>query len=293
MDEPLPPSPSSSTQGAAPTPNPQAVGRLLVTLALCISLAALVIAISSILVQAPDEGLRETGAIDIAVEAGGQTLDPLFDQPSDVTELVQTVKASVVLIECGSGAGTGWIIDSGATPNIRSGRDSNFRAGATSFVVTADHVISDCKRESSSIEAYIGAIPVEARLLNWHKREDLALLAINIDRHGLQPSVVMPQASWVMSIGYPWEFDYPVPLIGRLVDSMGSTQYVDMTIQPGNSGSPIVNAKGQVIATAVASLEDPQSELSVGWTVAVTTDALCLRLFDCSSRSITSSESKQ
>jgi len=270
-------------------------------IAVGISLVALFVAVGSALLRSDvipvlQESNASSGgevAADVDASASATTGDPLFEKPGDVTELVRTVKESVVLVLCGDGAGTGWIIDTAAEPRIRGGRDREFDAGESALVVTADHVISECREDATSLSAFVGEIPVEVELLNWHKKEDVALLAINSSRSGLPVTVLVPQGSWAMSVGYPWEFDFPVPLMGHVIDHFGSVQYVDMTIQPGNSGSPIVNSKGAVIGTAVASLEDPSSELSVGWTVSVTTETLCQRLFDCDADSITASGSDE
>ena len=272
-------------------------GLVLGAIAVGISLVALFVAAASALLPSgvipPLEESRATAGEGVSSGEGASVAagDPLFAEPQDLTGLIRTVKESLVLVQCGEGSGTGWIIDTAAEPLMRAGRDRDFAAGESAFVVTADHVISDCRDDATSLSAYVGEIPVGVVLLNWHTREDVALLAINSSRQGLPATVLVPQGSWAMSVGYPWEFDFPVPLIGRVIDHYGPAQYVDMTIQPGNSGSPIVNSKGAVVGTAVASLEDPDSELSIGWTVSVTTETLCLKLFDCEANSITASES--
>lgn len=283
-----------SSKGGNSTP-----GLVLGAIAVGISLVALFVAAASALLPSgviPSlEESRATAGEGVSSGEGASVAagDPLFAEPQDLTGLIRTVKESLVLVQCGEGSGTGWIIDTAAEPLMRAGRDRDFDAGESALVVTADHVISDCREDATSLSAYVGEIPVGVVLLNWHTREDVALLAINSSRPGLPATVLVPQGSWAMSVGYPWEFDFPVPLIGRVIDHYGPVQYVDMTIQPGNSGSPIVNSKGAVVGTAVASLEDPDSELSIGWTVSVTTETLCQKLFDCDANSITASRSDE
>ena len=274
-------------------------GLILGSIAVAISVLALVAASLGALfpsgpsswVQGSEDAAEEQEVA--SAESASSTSNPRFQGPTDVTELIRDVRSAVVLVRCSDGAGTGWIIDTAAEPNIRGDRSREFDSGGSALVVTADHVIRDCVKNESALSAVVGEIPVDARLLTWHKKEDIAILAINLDREGLQPTTLVPQGSWAMSVGYPWEFDFPVPLMGRVIDHYGPVQYVDMTIQPGNSGSPVVNSEGEVIGTAVASLEDSSSELSVGWTVSVTTETLCLKLFDCDANSITTRGSEQ
>lgn len=263
-------------------------GLILGAIAVGISLVALAVSVTSFTRDSPllsgGEGLTDSESHE---ESPG-SVDPLFVQPNDVANLFRMVKDSVLLIQCGDGAGTGWIINTAATPEIRSGRDREFDAGGSALAITADHVIADCRNDESTLEAFLGERPIGVRILNWHKRADVALLAINASDVGLETTTLAPPLSWAMSVGYPWDFDFPVPLVGQVVDRFGPNQYVDMAIQPGNSGSPIVNSHGQIIGTAVASLEDAEMDLTVGWTVAVPTETLCERLFNCEASSITS-----
>ena len=276
-----------------------APGLVLGAIAVGISLAALLVTAGSALLRSDvtpllqESNASSEGEVASDVDTSATTGDPLFAKPLDLTDLIRDVRAAVVLVQCGDGAGTGWIIDTAAEPNIRGDRSRVFDSGAGALVVTADHVIRDCVKDESALSAVVGEIPVDARLLTWHQTEDIALLEINMDRPGLPTTTLVPQGSWAMSVGYPYEFDFPVPLIGRVIDHYGPVQYVDMTIQPGNSGSPVVNSEGEVVGTAVASLEDPSSELSIGWTVSVTTETLCQKIFDCDANSITASGNGQ
>ena len=285
---------SSSEPFNLPTVNKAPVTRtpgfILGSIAVGIAVMAMVVALGSILLQVINHSEPSTpgapeGANDVA--SAPLPADRKFSGPDDIGDLVRLTAESVVAIYCGGGAGTGWIINTSAEPNVRPDRNMKFDAGDSTLVVTADHVIRECVKDAKSLEAFVGEMPVEVTLLNWHRKRDLALLAINSSQPGLVTTVVAPQGSWAMGVGFPWEFERTVPLIGRVIDKTQGEQYVDMAIQPGSSGSPIVNHKGQVIGTAVATLTDPEAELSVGWTVSVPTDVLCQKLFDCYGASIT------
>jgi hypothetical protein len=54
-----------------------------------------------------------------------------------------------------------------------------------------------------------------------------------------------------------------------------------MYIQPGSSGSPLLNSRGEVVATMKEMLLDSEGDEATGWSVANPTGVLCNRLFDC------------
>ena len=192
----------------------------------------------------------------------------------------------MVFVVCGDGSGTGWIINTAAQPIIRDDRSREFEAGDSALVVTAEHVINDCIKDPAALEVFIGFTRVDASLLNWHRKKDLAVLAVNTSKAGLETTVAVPDASWAMSVGYPLDFENPIPVVGRVIGEQGGNQYLDMAIQPGNSGSPVVNHRGQVIGTAVGTLQEG-STISLGWTISVSNEILCMKLFRCSGASIT------
>ena len=136
-------------------------------------------------------------------------------------------------------------------------------------------------------DTHVGERPVGATLLNWRKKTDIALLAIKADLPGLTTTVLTPQAAWAMSLGFPWEFEEAVPLIGHVIDDDSTGLWVQMVTQPGSSGAPLVNAQGQVMGTVVGGLIDEGEDYTVGWTSAVPTDALCGAMFECDQVSVT------
>lgn len=62
---------------------------------------------------------------------------------------------------------------------------------------------------------------------------------------------------------------------------------LQMPIQPGNSGSPVLNADGEVTATANSVYLDEAGGEATGWSEASSTRTLCLHLFDCTQIPIT------
>jgi S1-C subfamily serine protease len=215
------------------------------------------------------------------------SVDPT-NSPSDVRALIKSVSGSVVWVECRAGVGTGWVIDTAARPNLRQTYVEDYDPEAMVLVVTAEHVVRSCVKNDETPAVYVGERRVSATLLNWRKKTDIALLAISAGVPGLQTTVMTPQAAWALSVGFPWEFEKAVPLIGHVIDRDSNGLLVQMVVQPGNSGSPVVNSQGQVMGTVVAALGEEGEDYSLGWTSAVPIDALCGTLFLCDQVSITS-----
>ena len=260
------------------------------SLAIGVALLALLVAVGSVVLQTivSDGSFALTSVDDVSqTESKPLAANRKYTGPEDLPGLVDDTGDSVVLIICGEGAGTGWVINTAAEPVIRDDRSRDFDAGESALVVTAEHVITECIEDPDALEVFVGWSRVDASLLNWHRKKDLAVLAVNTSKAGLQTTVAVPEASWAMSVGYPLEFETPIPVVGRVIAEYGGNQYLDMAIQPGNSGSPVVNHRGQVIGTAVATLEDQEIDMSLGWTVSVSNEILCMKLFRCSGASIT------
>ncbi len=263
-------------------------GLIVGSLAICVALLALLIAVGSVVLQTIDaDGSFALAPSDDVSERESKPLaaNRKYTGPQDIPGLVDETADSVVLVVCGDGSGTGWIIKTAAQPIIRDDRSRDFDAGQSALVITAEHVITDCIKDPDALEVFVGWSRVDASLLNWHRKRDLAVLAVNTSKAGLETTVAVPDASWAMSVGYPLDFENPIPVVGRVIGEQGRDQYLDMAIQPGNSGSPVVNHRGQVIGTAVGTLQEG-SIISLGWTVSVSNEILCMKLFSCSGASI-------
>ncbi len=265
------------------------VGLILGSVAIGVALLALLVAVGSVVLQTTDSD----GSFALAPSDDASEIEPKplaanrkYTGPENVPGLVDETADSVVFVACGDGVGTGWIINTAAKPIIRDDRSRDFEAGESALAITAEHVITDCIKDPDALEVFIGFTRVDASLLNWHRKKDLAVLAVNTSKAGLETTVAVPDASWAMSVGYPLDFENPIPVVGRVIGEQGGNQYLDMAIQPGNSGSPVVNHRGQVIGTAVGTLQEG-STISLGWAISVSNEILCMKLFRCSGASIT------
>lgn len=211
----------------------------------------------------------------------------LYEPPADLKALIDTAKKSVFLVECGDYYGTGWVIDTAAQPVIRPGRERTQDPAESSLVVTVHHVIDGCIKKPKKLTAYWGFQEYDLELLNWDKKTDIALLSMESKRPGLHVGRRPLGGAWALSLGFPLDFVRPVPLIGAVIDSEEENVVVQMDIQPGNSGSPMLNSDGEVIGTLKEAFIDQAKEEAFGWALANSLTVMCQAIFDCTKATIT------
>jgi serine protease Do len=173
-----------------------------------------------------------------------------------IDELVQQVLPSLVVVRgrrFGTGAGIVW--------------DTN------GLILTNNHVVG----RHTPIVVLQDDREFESRLIARDPNVDLALLYIDaVDLTPLQPAPVSPRVGeMVFAFGHPWGQRNTVTR--GIVSALASAQNrrgeklpvvrSDAALAPGNSGGPLVNAKGEVIGINAMIVGGDQS-LSIASSVA-------------------------
>lgn len=131
---------------------------------------------------------------------------------------------------------------------------SGFILWSDGYILTNEHVIKDSKEVVVRLS---DRRQFEAQVVGSDERSDLALL--KIDARNL-PAVKIGNVAksrvgeWVLAIGSPFGFDYTVTtgIISAKNRNLDTEQYVpflqtDAAVNPGNSGGPLFNLKGEVL----------------------------------------------
>jgi serine protease Do len=146
----------------------------------------------------------------------------------------------------------------GAFPNPQGapmhGEGSGFIVSPNGIILTNAHVVRDAKDVEVKLT---DRREYQAKVLGTDPRTDIAVL--KIDATGL-PTVPLGSAhdlqvgEWVLAIGSPFGFENSatagvVSAKGRSLPDDGYVPFIqtDVAVNPGNSGGPLFNSRGQVV----------------------------------------------
>lgn len=203
--------------------------------------------------------------------------EALFAAPDDVSGLIRDVSPSVATIFCADSQGTGWVLDQRmrARPSILI-PDTDWDL-YRSNVVTNHHIIEGCIENPASVRVMVGGDKRNAIVYNWDARNDLALIAVSEELKGL-PLGKMPKPGW-WSMIYGSPFGKPGSIgIGNVINVFGSRIASTAPLNPGNSGSPLVDSLGRVLGTATGRDSDDRAQ---NWNYVAGLPMLCRKLLDC------------
>ena len=227
--------------------------------------------------DAKSDALRErTDQLETAIDSGRRRASRLQEQlhrlernaPLDVPELVAKVRDSIVTVESGRSQGTGFAVDLSDPP-----------PGYRTAIITAMHVVEDSTFEGGPV-VYVnqGSDRTEAILWTWDEDNDLALLFVRTEIPPLswdENSPSLREGEPVVAIGSPFglEGTTTTGVISKVADDL---IVVDAAVNPGNSGGPLVDRSGSVLAVNSFTLTESQN-----FNVAVRMDLSCQVLIEC------------
>ncbi len=204
----------------------------------------------------------------------------LYEQPQHLGQLIDRVKSSVVIVNCGDWSGTGWAID------LEAPAETESLALYEEFpysVITNEHVIADCESAPESVSIVVDGVESNAYLESFDSTRDLALLMVTPELPGLEVGSRPMPGAWVMTVGNPLELTQAVS-IGNVMNIDGIDLVNSAPINHGNSGGPLVNSRGRVVGVTtwvrIATADDP-TDTPQDWNVATTIPALCKEIIDC------------
>lgn len=198
---------------------------------------------------------------------------PLTREPEDRTVFARGVRERTVTVICpaGQSQGSGW--------PFRASSLGATVPGTGTLIVTNAHVVEGCERGQVMIE--LGDEQVIGDVVGYDLFEtdrggrDLALVRADINIEPFDVSTDVDIGHWVMAVGSPSGLDGTVTF-GFIANDRDGVLIFDAAISPGNSGGPLVNARGEVIGTNTWLLGEFGS-----LSMALRVDVLCVRLLDC------------
>lgn len=146
------------------------------------------------------------------------------------------------------------IIPQQPTPQERTGFGSAFFISEDGYLVTNQHVVQDASKVTIVLN---DRREFDAEVVGGDERTDVALLKVKGERF---PSLKIGDVNQlkvgepVLAIGSPFGFDYSasagiVSAKSRTVSNDTSVPFIqtDVALNPGNSGGPLFNQKGEVV----------------------------------------------
>lgn len=210
-----------------------------------------------------------------------KTVVDLYSQPPMLQSFIDNALASTVTIFACEFSGSGWVID--LSDDLSSTLDDNY----PTEIITNQHVVDGCPlgsrvqmKLSGEQDSFIGSI------YSTDYENDLAIIITDkfLPAFATQSLTNAPKrGQWVMAVGSPGASGEGSTTMGHISNIQDSWIITDTTLNPGNSGGPLINSAGEVIAINTA--KNVQAAVSnVNFSRKV--EFLCSQLNDCTKKQI-------
>jgi serine protease Do len=142
----------------------------------------------------------------------------------------------------------------------RRGTGTGFIIDSTGYILTNHHVIEDAERISVRLK---DGRTLKAEAIGSDPDTDIALIKVeppgSLSVAALGDSDTLRVGEWVLAIGNPLAYEHTVTVgvvsfIGRKLFDSSFDRYIqtDAAINFGNSGGPLINARGEVVGINAA-----------------------------------------
>ena len=215
--------------------------------------------------SAPEPRLARTRAVNASAAA------PALSSFADIAERLNpavvnidaTMKASAPTRRSSSSDGSDYFERRQPAPDrdsLRRGAGTGFLIDPAGYILTNHHVVADATRISVRLT---DGRTLRAKRIGSDPDTDIALIKVESPRPlphaSLGDSDTLRVGEWVLAIGNPLAYEHTVTVgvvsfIGRKLFNTALDRYIqtDAAINFGNSGGPLINARGEVIGINAA-----------------------------------------
>jgi len=157
------------------------------------------------------------------------------------------------------------------------GFGSGFIIDPEGFILTNNHVVENARKIVVKLS---DKREMEARVIGADPKTDIAL--IKIDAKGSLPAAplgdsgMLEVGEWVLAIGNPFGLDLTVTsgIVSAKGRNIGAGRYdnfiqTDASIDPGNSGGPLVNMEGEVVGVNTTILSRSGGNIGIGFAIPI------------------------
>lgn len=166
----------------------------------------------------------------------------------------------------------------------RQGLGSGFVVSDQGYIITNNHVIADADK---LVVVFEDDTEVEATLVGTDPLTDVAVIKVDPEdaSHRLIPAIIgdsdrVQVGDWVLAIGSPLELDETVT--AGIISATGRRQGIirdqrrqgyesflqtDAAVNPGNSGGPLINLRGEVIGINTAIKSTSGGNIGLGFAI--------------------------
>jgi len=154
---------------------------------------------------------------------------------------------------------------------------SGFIIGSDGTILTNYHVVENAKKIAVRLA---DKRQFEGKVVGKDPKTDIAI--IKIDAKNYLPTVALGDSDrlqvgeWVMAVGNPFGLDNTVTsgIVSAKGRHIGAGPYdnfiqTDASVNPGNSGGPLVNVKGEVVGINMAIVSETGGNIGIGFATPV------------------------
>ena len=198
------------------------------------------------LITTNEQNLETTEPTNSIKNAGEISLVDLFEKSDDGVVKVSVRKS--IELPTGRSLGSGFVYD------------------VSGHIITNNHVVEDSQKTTVT---FLDGTSYNAEVVGTDPYTDLAVIKVDVDTSLLHPlplgdSSTLRVGEQVAAIGNPFGLSGSmtsgiVSQLGRLLSTPGTASFsipdviqTDAAVNPGNSGGPLLNMKGQVVGITTA-----------------------------------------